>query len=341
MTSIIFDTELTTVDFVSDEMPTMAEEPPKLLSKRDPFFAEPIGEARGREIFEVNTGEYVCHENDLWCNRVNVVPDVGVIFPGDTQPITSLDNKLQGANSDMSMSPVAHHRHDQDHHNYEQSHAANDGMDYDDFAPAETDSFRHEPETVDSIQRAASDREQDAANVEAFTDQTLNPEPSDPFEYALTLPADGFEWSNDQMDKWFDKAEDIMYVALDTGAEHNFNKAAGAEWLTKSNMALKVKNDACKLDPNCTKPYLPNPKYFPHHDYTLADKRMAKALHKCDKTRPYDEQMKEIDEILWRDHRERMRKKQLKWRRANLKKMNQRLKAYYGDKSVYFSSLFS
>ena len=55
-----------------------------------------------------------------------------------------------------------------------------------------------------------------------------------------------------------------------------------------------------QIDPNCTKPYKYNPRYFPHHDFTIPDKRMAKALHKCDKNRTYEEQMAEVEEILGR-----------------------------------------
>ena len=32
------------------------------MPKRDEFFAEPIGEERGRELFEATTDEYVAHE---------------------------------------------------------------------------------------------------------------------------------------------------------------------------------------------------------------------------------------------------------------------------------------
>ena len=36
--------------------------PLKYMPKRDAFFAEPIGEERGRELLEATTDEYVAHE---------------------------------------------------------------------------------------------------------------------------------------------------------------------------------------------------------------------------------------------------------------------------------------
>ena len=334
LTTIIFDTELSEGDFVSDEMPatTLPDEPPKLLPKRDAFFTEPVGEARGREIFEVSTGDYVCHENDLWCNRVNVVPGVGVIFPGDTQPVTADDVEVQNGELDIDMPPV------QPDQSYNQSNFENPKMDGDDFEEYPDPASFNDPEAEDLIQQTAPNRYSNDAsvNVEPMDETQVNPvEPSDPFEYQLTLSVDQAEWTSEQTDNWFDKLVDVYSEYVDTGVPYTIDKKLeerGAEWMAKSEAALKAKNDACKLDPNCTKPYLPNPKYWPHHDHTLANKRMAASLHKCDKNRPMEEQWEEIDEILWRDHREAMRKKQLKWKRANLKKMNQRLKAYYGDK---------
>ena len=87
-----------------------------------------------------------------------------------------------------------------------------------------------------------------------------------------------------------------------------------------------------QIDPNCTKPYKYNPRYFPHHDFTIPDKRMAKALHKCDKNRPYEEQMAEVEEILGRKQKEAFRKKQLKKRRQKLNRMNRKLKEAFDEK---------
>ena len=36
--------------------------PLKYMPKKDEFFAEPVGEERGRELFEATTEEYVAHE---------------------------------------------------------------------------------------------------------------------------------------------------------------------------------------------------------------------------------------------------------------------------------------
>ena len=59
---------------------------------------------------------------------------------------------------------------------------------------------------------------------------------------------------------------------------------------------------------------------------------MAKALHKCDKNRPYEEQLAECEEILGRKQKEAFRKKQLKKRRQKLNKMNRKLKEKFGEK---------
>ena len=52
------------------------------MPKKDPFFEDPTGVDRGRELFDVN-GDFVAQENDLWVNRVNYAVGRPVTFPGD------------------------------------------------------------------------------------------------------------------------------------------------------------------------------------------------------------------------------------------------------------------
>ena len=122
------------------------------------------------------------------------------------------------------------------------------------------------------------------------------------------------------------------YDRLFHGKKPVYDEAANKARREKHRADLQAVMAKTQLDPNCTKPYKYNPRYFPHHDYTIADKRMAKSLHKCDKNRPYEEQMAEVEEILGRKQKEAFRKKQLKKRRQKINKMNRKLKEAFGDK---------
>ena len=63
---------LTDGDFLDDEAVIKKDEGKELqlLPKKDPFFEDPSGVDRGRELFDVNH-DFVAQENDLWVYRVS------------------------------------------------------------------------------------------------------------------------------------------------------------------------------------------------------------------------------------------------------------------------------
>lgn len=283
-----------------------------------PFFRDPVGEERGHELTDVNTGDYVAHSGDLWCHRVKFTPN-GLLLPGQSRNDPGLltlrrtarfDHQSPGISSNPSV-PCPRRIHDESMPTPNINHSG-------DFS----DDIQDDYDMPDQEMPPSDHREQSSfvssRQTNHHQDNSFGPDCSEPW-CPLLIPEELMN-DDDPRNEYLD--DDDVQLRDDRCFDENLEIMEDPSFEQR----LEVPKNRY-LDINSTTQKLKfNPKYYFESVYDETPEEQEKSLRRPEQTRERYE--KAAIAAWWNPYFEFHRRKRRERNKKNIALYNKRVREY-------------